>query len=264
MEEVRFKNFQKKYDEALVLMESLIERIEQPGFFNDDSVSEYHCFREPMEEILYRMVSGTEKDLRRSPIEYAEIYLLDGSLLVELKRPEDAEKALAKAIRWNPTYAKLAFEHAETFKIRGLIEDFGKLTRDVFKIAYRPDDLARCYRNMGYYFVEMKEYKAAVCCLLFSSQFEKNDMVQSELYYISQVSGETFNPTNDELHEIFEKHGIPYGPEIEILKAAYGYGRAFYEKGDMQTAGYFLNIFTSFIDDESANKMMEDIKSKGQ
>jgi len=39
-------------------------------------------------------------------------------------------------------------------------------------------------------------------------------------------------------------------------------GRAFYEKGDMQTAGYFLNIFTSFIDDENANKMMEDVKAK--
>lgn len=47
-----------------------------------------------------------------------------------------------------------------------------------------------------------------------------------------------------------------------MLKIAYAYGRHFYEDGNMQAAGYFLDIFTRFIDDDEANMMMENIKAK--
>ena len=47
MEEVRFKMSQKKYDEALELMEGLVNRIEALNMFTDDQVSEYHCLLNP-------------------------------------------------------------------------------------------------------------------------------------------------------------------------------------------------------------------------
>ena len=36
-----------------------------------------------------------------------------------------------------------------------------------------------------------------------------------------------------------------------MLKIAYSYGRHFYEDGNMQAAGYFINIFTKQKDRES-------------
>ena len=262
IEEVRFNIYKKDFDKALRLIEDTVQEQEKAPMFEDDSVSEYHNFREPMEEFLYAELDHPEKTLRGATINYAEMYMLYGCILVELKRLDEAEAALKKAMKWNPVAANIAFEHAETMKMRGRIDDFLDCTKKIFKYAFRPADLARCYRNLSYYFVEKKEYETAVCCLLFSTQFEKHDLVQSELYYISQVSGKMFNPTEEELNKCFEENEIPLGPNVEILKIAYGYGRHFYESGNMDAAAYFLSIFANFINDEEANKMLEDAKAK--
>ena len=264
MDEVRFNIYKKNYDKALKLIEDMVSKYEGMGMFKDDAVSEYHCFREPMEEILYCEFTKPEKDIRRATIDYAELYLTYGSLLVELERLDDAADALFKAMRWNPTNASIAFEYAETFKMRGMIEEFKDITRNIFKYAYRPEDMARCYRNMSYYFVEIKDYDTAVCCLLFSMQYGKSEMVNSELYYISQMTGKMYKPTEEELAKHFEEHEIPFGPEIEMLKIAYAYGQHFYEQGDMQSAVYFLGIFVSFIQDEKAQEMYADARAKAE
>ena len=123
MEEVRFNVYKKNYDKALKLIEDMISKYEKSGMFKDDAVSEYHCFREPMEEILYCEYTKPEKDIRRANYDYADMYLTYGNLLVELKRLDDAADALFTAMKWNPAYAGIAFEYAETFKMRGLIEE---------------------------------------------------------------------------------------------------------------------------------------------
>ena len=262
MEEVRFNIYKKNYDKALKLIEDMISKYEESGMFKDDAVSEYHCFREPMEEILYCEYTKPEKDIRRATYDYADMYLTYGSLLVEMQRIEEAADALFNAMKWNPAYVKIAFEYAETFKMRGMLEEFKDITKNAFKYAYRPEDIARCYRNMSFYFVEVKDYDTAVCCLLFSMQYEKSQMVNSELYYISQVTGKMYQPSEEELSKHFKDNEIPFGPEIEMLKIAYAYGQHFYEQGDMASAEYFLGIFVSFIQDEKAQQMYDDAKAK--
>lgn len=262
LEEVRFNQYKKNYDKALELIEAMVKKYEDLAMYKDDEVSEYHCFNEPMEEMLYREDYKPQKDVRRAQVKYDALYLQYGSSLFDLQRLEDAEKALAKGMRWNPSSTGLAFEHAETFKARGLIDDFGRLTKDIFKIAYRPGALARCYRNMAYYFVEMKEYKAAVCCLLLSTGYEKSEFATSELYYISQVTGEVYEPSREELRECLESCGVPFGPRQEILEMAYSAGMYFYKQGDNDTAAYFLNIVSQFVDDEEINEILEKIMPK--
>lgn len=262
-EEIQFNIYKKNYDKALKLMENMVRNYEEQGLYANDAVSEYYCFREAMEEILYRLYNEPQKDLRIAQIDYAEMYFQYGSLLIEMNRIEDAANALEKAKRWNPSSAKIVFEYAETFKMRGMIKEFGEITRSVFKYAFRPADLARCYRNMAFYFVENKEYKVAVCCLLYSIQFEKSEMVSSELYYISQKTGEMYNPSEDELKKHFKTHGIPTGPEVEMLKNAYAYGMHFHDHGDDDNAVYFFEIFAAFINDDEVNKILEEIAAKG-
>ena len=240
----------------------MIDQYDGVGMFEDDSVSEYYCFKEPMEEVIYRQYHPSDKTLRHSPISYVDMYLEYGALLVELNRINEAADALCKARSWNPSNAKIAFEYAETFKLRGMMDDFALLTRDVFNYAFRPEDLARCYRNMAYYYTETKEYKLAVCCLMYSNEFEKSEMVSSELYYISQVTGEMYQPTQEELNKCFEDNSIPSAPNEEIMKLAYAYGKQLYEQGDYVTAGYFLGIVAGFFDDKEVNKMIEECKAE--
>lgn len=262
LEEVRFNIYKKDFDKALKLIEDTVKEQEESSMFEDDSVSEYHNFRETMEELLYAELEHPEKTLRNATINYAEMYMLYGCILVELKRFDEAESALQKAMKWNPVAPNIAFEHAETMKMRGRIEDFHECTKKIFKYAFRPADLARCYRNLSYYFVEKKDYETAVCCLFFSTHFEKHDLVQSELYYISQVSEKMYEPTEEELKKHFDDNDIPFGPNVEILRIAYGYGKHFYDDGNMDAAVYFLSIFADFVNDDEANRMLEDARSK--
>lgn len=264
LKKIRFLHYKKYYDEALEQIEAMVSKYESIDIFKDDTVSEYHYFKEPMEEIVYRYLVQPEKDLRRATFNYTDLYFEYGSLLFEFKRWEDAERVLVKAMHWDPTYASIAFEHAETFKARGLIDDFGRLTFKIFEIVFRPDDLARCYRNLGYYFVERKEYETAVCCLKYSLRYERSKMADTELFYIIQVTGMAYAPSEEEITACLNRHGIPLGPDIEFLKMEYAYGERFYKEGDMESAAYYLKYFTDFVRDDEAIKMLEDARARMQ
>ena len=261
LEEASFKQHEKKFDEALAMIEGLIQKFEASGMFSDDQVSEYHCFNEFFEEALYRFHAEPEKDLRRADIPFDEIYMLQGSLLIDLQRPLDAEAALEKALRWNPASAQIAFEHAETAKIRGDMDLFFRRTLDVFRYAFRPNLVARCFRNLGYYFVEKEQWEDAVACFTMSLRFDnESHMAMSELYYIQQKAGRTIpQPTMDELRNIAEKYGFPVGADPDVLGLSYNYGKRFAEQGDADGARYCWQITYELTGDEDIRKMMDEL-----
>lgn len=262
LEEIRFCIYKKELDKALRLMQALVDKYEKLDMYADDEVSAYFDFSEFFEEILFKQINNPEKDVRRAQIGYSEMYLLYGSLLFELKRYDDAEEVLRKAMRWNPSSARIAFEHAETYKVRGMMDEYVNATRDIFKIAFRPADLARCYRNMGYYFVEKGEYQTAVCCEIFSLQFDKSDMVQSELYYIStQDKTVNIDPDIEMIKKCFAVIDIPFGPDDDIIGMAYQLTKIWMERKDKEGAEYFLSIILGFFENKELLDMLEEIKN---
>ena len=158
LEEVRFNIYKKDYDKALSIMEPLVGKFDGALPFQDDQVSEYRIFDESFEEVLYRFRYRPEKDVRHAPVPLTEIYLLYGSLLIDLKRIPEAQESLKQALYWNPVSFKITSEYMETFKMMGDLDSFFRLTVDAFKIAFRPEHVARCYRNLGFYFVEKELY----------------------------------------------------------------------------------------------------------
>ena len=80
---------------------------------------------------------------------------------------------------------------------------FFELTKDAFKIAYRPASVARCFRNLGYYYTEKKLWDYAAACFFMSMNYEPNDKnAQSELYYIKQMAGREIDlPEFDEFEQ---------------------------------------------------------------
>lgn len=261
LEEARFKQLGKKFDEALALLEGLIRRLEDANMFEDDQVSEYHCFSEFFEEALYRMNAKPAKDLRLASIPFDQIYGQYGTLLVDLKRPKDAEAALEKAMRWNPANASLAFEHAETAKLRGDMEVFFRRTMAAFSYAFRPKDVARCFRNLGFYFIERKLWEESVACFTMSLQFDREShMAMSELYYIQQTAGRVIPPPGmDQLKEYAEQYGFPVGADPDVLGLAYAYGKHFAEQGDAAGARYCWQILYDLTDDEEIKKKIDEL-----
>lgn len=259
LEEVRFKQHEKKFDEALTLMEGLIRKFEDSNMFSDDQVSEYHCFNEFFEEALYKYHEEPTRELRRATYPLDVFYTQYGSLLVDLQRPKDAEAALVKALHWNPADVKIMFERAETRKVQGDMDGFFKLTLEAFKYAFRPKQVARCFRNLGFYFTEKELWEESVACHTMSLQYDnESNLAMSELYYIQQKAGKVIQPPKtDRLREISEQYGFPVGADQDVLGLSYHYGKLFAEQGNTEAARYCWEITYGLTDDEDIKKMLD-------
>lgn len=166
LDEIKYNIYKKNYDNALKMITDLVEIIEALNMFEDDQLCEYHVFDETFEEILYNFRYKPRKEMRQAQLPYTEIYYIYGNLLLELNRLEEARKALQKGLRWNPMSFRIMSEYIETFKLEGDIESFFEKTLEAFTIAIHASDVARCFRNLGYYFVEKESYTEAVATLL--------------------------------------------------------------------------------------------------
>jgi len=76
IEEADFQMYKGNYVKALQIMESLINNIEERNWYQDDKKSEYHCFNNILEEILYRELFKPSKDLRQIPEKYTDAYFI--------------------------------------------------------------------------------------------------------------------------------------------------------------------------------------------
>ena len=156
--EAKYRIYKKDYDKALDILEAIITNIESSDMYDNDSLSEYYTFSDSFEKVLYEINSGTKKEVHEVPVPFSEIYRTYGSLLTELERYEEAQAAMEKARRWNPTNAKIAFAYANLMKITGDLDRFYELTKEIFGFAYTSNAVARCYRNLGYFFSKKELY----------------------------------------------------------------------------------------------------------
>ena len=261
IEEAKFNIYQKNYDKALEIIDSVINNQEELGFFKDDKVSEYHDFGEFFEEALYTHIYRPEKDLRSAPFPYTEAYLIKGSVLIDLKRYEDAQKAFEEGLKWSPVSFSIRSEYIETFKVLGQIDKYFELSLDAFKVAFRPKQLARCYRNLGYYFVEKELYSEAMSCYILSTFMDKDsDQAQSEMYYIhSKTNGTVKEPTMDEITAYSEKYKFPIGPDKDVIGLAMAYGKHFVENGQKDGAKYLFQIAYDLTRDDEIRNILESL-----
>ena len=260
LEEVQFNQYKKNFDKAISLIEPLIKKIEEAGLFKDDAVSEYHTFDSYFEELLYKFHNEPKKEVRRAQMPFASVYVQYGSLLIDVERWEDARKALKEALHWNPASAEILFEYSETFKHTGELDEYFKLAVEAFKYCYTPENLARAYRNLGWYFIEKELYEDALAAYFLSVQYADDPHVQSELYYISQKTGKEFEqPDLESVKACTEKYGFPLGPDHDVLGMAYSLGKQSFDDNEKEAAKYFLTIFYNLMQDDDVKKMLDSL-----
>ena len=261
LEEARFNVYKKNYSTALKIMEGIVEKLEAVPMFKDDQVSEYHTFDEPFENNLYYFLFNPDKEVRQASFPYAQIYFEYGGLLVELKRIEDAQQALLKAHHWNPCRADILFEFAETFKVSKQFEEFFRQTKHAFKVSFRPKDVARCYRNLAFYFVEKELFKEAVAFNFLSLRFEPDSKsALSEMYYIGQISDvDITHPDWSEVEALCKKYEVPLMADDDVVGLSYSLGKHYFEEQQYDAARYYLTIANDLTGFETVKAMLQEI-----
>ena len=230
------------YEKPLEKLDKFMETF--PEMFEDDKVSEYHYFTNPLEELIFRKYVGLKKELRYIPDNQPllDLYYVYGFLLLESKQYDRAEEYLKKAIGINPVSARIILELTEIYKVHTytLNECFIR-TSDALKYSYYPQDIARCYRNLGYYYVEENDFKTALALYIYSMEYEASALAYAEIKFIQSKTGNMELSLN-ECIDIIEGKNIQVGPNPFILDTLDEFIREYEENKLYNQLLYFLEL----------------------
>ena len=227
---------------AVALLESIIPSIRT--LYIDDDMTEYRDFEDPVENVIYVNAYHPTKNVVWQQLNRAAIFRMYGYSLVELKRFEEAKAALETALIFNPVSANTIFEYAELFKMTRTFQPFIKFTKKCLEYAYTPESIARAYRNLGYYYIEQGEFDIATALYYVSLDFDKNKQASSELFFISQKTGDVpAQPNADKVIELFEQEKIQLGAS----KLALGSLAALSEQSEREERYDLALLFTKML-----------------
>ena len=267
LEEAQFNVMSGNPQMAEKILSSAIQRWEKAynaGAFQDDSVSEYHNFDNPMEYYLYQVRHEPEKTVRQLPKPIAQLYLAYGYTLYDLERLDEAEEALGTARYWNPVSTQILFELAEVIKKRGDMGEFWNLTLEALSLAFTREQVSRGYRNLGYYFIEKEAWEDAVNFFYLALAYcpegdeQGRQMIREELFYIHMQTHEDIHPpTEEDLHACCEKYGLPIGVDESVLRLAYTLGKQAKEAGARDDAIFFFKVVYGIVHIDAIKKELE-------
>lgn len=249
---------------ARELLKGLSERADTITIFSEDGKSRYFDFNEPFEEVLYKYRNPDHKEVRYVGWMFLDVYYLYGSLLLKEKRYEEAAEALQKALSWNPAHAGTYFELAEIEKARDGMEEFLSLTQKASDFSFTKENVARCLRNYGYYFVEKEEWEAAKACYSLSLLYDaKAENAKKELSAIRKKGkGWEKDFSGEELRALSEQYGFPMGVQISMPGIATTLGTREYEAGNYLQAEYFLGIVDAFVNLPQIKTMLKECRKR--
>jgi tetratricopeptide (TPR) repeat protein len=251
---------------ALEIIESAMKDLEAGTgkriFFNDDSANVYRYFNNMIEEILYwQLIHGDSNSvIQKLPQSFFLLYFAHGGTLVELNRSREAKVPLLKAFEINPIDTYVLFELGVVSQDQKDWKEFFRLTQEAHKISYTKKDIARCYRNFGYYFIEQEEFDDAIAMYYASLSFDPTQMnrVQSELSYIQhKTKKEIVQPSKEQMLAVFDKNNIQFSVYEQVFKTIYAMGIALENEKEYDKAKFCYKVLLELTDMEEFEELIE-------
>ena len=251
LEEARQAAAQRRLDDALEMLAALEKRVD--GLFDEDEEARYFYFANPLEEAICDRVYPPEKTRRRAPIDYPLLYFSIGAVQLEARRPREAKAALNKALTFNPVDAETLCKIADVARRERDFAGYLKATTQALRFSYRRRDLARCYRNLGSFYVDVQRYDVATAAFHFSLTFDESQDARRELKFIeSKTRRPAKAPTFEKLRKIFDAEGIPIRPSVETVEAARALAIRARDAGDFALALRCFDVIWRLADDAEA------------
>lgn len=249
LNDVSYDIEQGEYRLALDKLDKFMKTFQPP--FEDDKVTEYHFFTNPMDEILFNTYIGAEKEVRLIPDNQPllDLYYIYGFLLLETQKIDEAEEYLKKAIRINPVSSRIILELCEIYKQHTYnYNKYYMYASDALKYAYYPMDIGRCYRALGNYYIAENQMKTALALFTYSMEFDLSPLAYREINYIK--SKNNIELTLDESIDIIKNKNIQIGPNPFILETLETLANEYEENMLLNQSIYFYKLLYNLTDDE--------------
>lgn len=252
---------QRRLDDALEMLAALENRV--AGLFDEDEETRYFYFANPLEEAICDRVYPSEKTRRRAPIDYPLLYFTVGAVQLEARRPREAKAALNKALAFNPVDAETLCKIADVARRERDFAGYLKATTQALRFSYRRRDLARCYRNLGSFYLDVQRYDVATAAFYFSLTFDESPDARRELKFIeSKTRRSAKAPPFEKLRKIFEAEGIPIRPSDETVEAARDLAIRAQNAGDFILARRCFDVVWRLADDAEAKAAFDALTAR--
>jgi hypothetical protein len=263
LNEVKSKLAEHNLEEAEKL---ILEILPSQNSFYPDKVTKYYDFKNSLEWAYFMAKYRPTKEIYCSPISYNDVFMTYAYILVEKEDYDKAIQTIDTGLRINPLHIDLMFEKASIYKNQKRFEESLQISRDCFDIAYRRVHIARCYRDFGYYFIENKNWEAAICCHLLSNHWFQTEKAKSELYFISQqtrkVIDEEYYAGN--LDRILQENGVPLEPNHLWIEISSYLGETMVSKNNIEDAKFCYNVAYELTGNDSYHEKILELNKNLQ
>lgn len=262
MKELRVYMEQGDLKSAMRLCDELVKRADQNASYVDNEKCEYYSFTEFFQEIMVKEFMTSGREIVKTEFPFADIYFQQGLLLMAKDKMAEAQEAFAKARRWNPVSAPIAFAYMDTFLGMGKMEEFVELSREIFPFLYKASDVAKCYYYFANYFVSKQEWRVAAGCCELSLQYAPEDgETQALSDEIQRNAGSGFRaPKRKEMEKMAEKYDFRLTPNDNIINLAVGLGEQFMNQQALDGALYCFEIVYDLTRDEKIGELVKQMK----
>ncbi|MGZ9587360.1 tetratricopeptide repeat protein [Paenibacillus marinisediminis] len=250
---------QGELEQAKGLIESLINSI---GALNQkDEDSEYFSFHSALEIYLYKELFQPKKAIRQTQHDNSLIYRVYGLILMELNQLDKAVAAFEQSLTWNPLDVETMFELVEVYKQTEDLDRILEIAKRSIEYVSTSGNLARCYRNLGYYYTEMEDYEAAVCFYFLSNSYEANQQATSELQYLAQKLDKPMErPDMKQVAEMLADKGVQLGANDMVIGLAMGLAKQAEAHNDKSAAKHYYGIAYDLTGDKRIKDMIDGLR----
>lgn len=158
--------------------------------------------------VLYCKKNNLNESFDNVSYPISSVYIKLAYIDFEMHLFDEAEKFLNKALEWDPYNFSAINEKGEIYKAQKDFKKYYFNTLDSAELIYNESELARYYRNLGFYFIENSEWELAKAVYTYSLKFDFSPVVAQELEYIAQKTGNKGVPENDKLINILKENRI--------------------------------------------------------
>lgn len=259
--EVEFYIQNNDYETALEKLDTFMKT--NPKLYENDKVNEYHSFQNPLEELIFNEFIGCEKELRyipdNQPIE--DLYYAYGFLLRDASRLDEAETALKDALNLNPVSTKIILELCDIYKMRTpTFNKFYFYNMDALRYAYSGYELARIYKNFGFYYYEEGNIELTIACYKYSLKYENDPFTRERVELIE--SNKKITLSDEECMEYMKSKHIKCGANPFIVENMEKLAAEYENDNLYDQALYFYRLLYSIEKDEETFKKIKSLDMK--
>lgn len=252
---------EEQYLNARIILEQEIKNIKRQN--RKEDACTYLSLNTFFELCIYTELYQKGVSVRSTPFDYNIFYKLYGYCLFKLGKNQEAISALKEAIYWNPVGSPCLLDLAELYKCENELDKMVETTKECLKYAYNKHYISKCYRNLGYYYIEKEEYDTAICLYVMANEYEESDQTVKELSKIIAITGKKLKkPTSEEVKKRLEEKVIQFGVNPDLISLAVGIGNDARDKGELEAAKYCYNIVFSLTADIEVMKKVEGMKKE--